>query len=71
MIERVLRLLEQSARLLQLHESLPDGLQAWSVDFLRRFADGCHHDKEEQVLFPMLQECGIGWIRKDAAGGRG
>jgi hemerythrin-like domain-containing protein len=59
MIERVLQLLEQSARLLQSHESLPDGLQAWTVDFLRRFADGCHHDKEERVLFPMLEERGV------------
>lgn len=59
MIERVLQLLEQSVRLLQSHESLPVGLQAWTLDFLRRFADGCHHDKEEQVLFPLLEERGI------------
>jgi len=59
MIERVLRLLEESARRLNAHGALPEGLPAWTVDFLRRFADGCHHDKEEQVLFPMLEERGI------------
>jgi hemerythrin-like domain-containing protein len=26
------------------------------VDFTRHFTDGCHHDKEERVLFPLLQE---------------
>jgi hemerythrin-like domain-containing protein len=29
------------------------------VDFLRRFADGCHHAKEEKHLFPALEQAGI------------
>src|SRR5688572_26686507 len=32
---------------------------AWALDFVRRFADGCHHAKEEQALFPLLEERGI------------
>ena len=32
---------------------------AWAVDFARRFADGCHHAKEEQALFPLLEQRGI------------
>lgn len=29
------------------------------VDFLRTFADKCHHGKEENVLFPAMVEAGI------------
>jgi len=36
---------------------------AQMVDFTRTFTDGCHHSKEETVLFPMLEE------RSAAAGG--
>ncbi|MEK6674932.1 MAG: hemerythrin domain-containing protein [Planctomycetota bacterium] len=30
-----------------------------SIDFLRNFADGCHHAKEEDQLFPILESVGI------------
>lgn len=30
-----------------------------AVDFVRNFADGCHHLKEEDVLFPALEKAGI------------
>jgi hemerythrin-like domain-containing protein len=29
------------------------------LDFLRHFADGCHHAKEEQQLFPALEQRGF------------
>lgn len=29
------------------------------VEFLRVFADQCHHGKEEDVLFPALERAGI------------
>lgn len=29
------------------------------IDFLRNFADGCHHAKEEECLFPALEERGF------------
>jgi len=29
------------------------------VTFIRLFADACHHGKEEDLLFPALQECGL------------
>jgi hemerythrin-like domain-containing protein len=35
------------------------GYGAFAVEFLRRFADGCHHAKEEQALFPLLEARGI------------
>jgi hemerythrin-like domain-containing protein len=36
---------------------------AQMVDFTRNFTDGCHHNKEEKVLFPLLER------REKAAGG--
>ena len=30
-----------------------------ALDFFRHFADGCHHAKEENLLFPLLQERGM------------
>lgn len=30
-----------------------------AVDFVRNFADGCHHAKEEDILFPVLEKAGI------------
>jgi hemerythrin-like domain-containing protein len=36
---------------------------AQMMDFARNFTDGCHHHKEEQLLFPALEE------RSAAAGG--
>lgn len=30
-----------------------------AVDFLKGFADGCHHAKEEQCLFPELERSGV------------
>jgi hemerythrin-like domain-containing protein len=34
-------------------------LGAFALDFFRKFADCCHHAKEEQVLFPLFEERGI------------
>lgn len=58
-IERVLDMLEQSVRRIQSDQPLPDGFAVWAVDFVRNFADGCHHAKEENVLFPLLERRGI------------
>jgi len=30
------------------------------LTFFRQFADGCHHIKEEDRLFPIMEDCGIG-----------
>jgi hemerythrin-like domain-containing protein len=29
------------------------------IDFIRNFADKCHHAKEEKILFPALEKAGI------------
>jgi hemerythrin-like domain-containing protein len=63
-LERDHRVIEQVATLLadvSAHASAERAFAfgAWSVDFIRRFADGCHHAKEEQALFPLLEARGI------------
>ncbi len=58
-IERVLGLLDQTVDRIQSGTRIPDGFPPWSVDFFRRFADRCHHAKEEDVLFPLLEQRGI------------
>lgn len=32
---------------------------AKAIDFLRNFADGCHHAKEEDAYFPALEKAGV------------
>jgi len=54
-IERVLAVVER----LTLGPAAP--LEVWekAYDFIRNFADKCHHLKEEKILFPALEERGI------------
>jgi len=55
-IERVLGALEKLTE-----KSAIECLEPWkkALDFIRNFADRCHHVKEEKVLFPALEEHGI------------
>jgi hemerythrin-like domain-containing protein len=55
-IERVLNVLEELTRN---RGEVP--LQTWkkALEFVRGFADQCHHLKEEKLLFPTLEEHGI------------
>ena len=55
-IEKVLAAVEKLAG----HPG-PIPVEPWekAIDFIRNFADKCHHLKEEGLLFPMLEEHGI------------
>lgn len=54
-IERVLDALE-----IDLQGGGPSPSIAWpALEFLAAFADGCHHHKEEEHLFPALRERGV------------
>jgi len=55
-IERVLGVLERLTV-----KPATEFLEPWkkALDFIRHFADQCHHFKEEKVLFPALEEHGI------------
>lgn len=57
-IERVLAAVET-----RLAESagavFPYEFMTQALDFFRNFADGCHHAKEEELLFPLLEARGV------------
>lgn len=53
-IEQVLDAMER-----QLVRPVDGDFYRSAIDFLRNFADGCHHAKEEKELFPVLESAGI------------
>jgi hemerythrin-like domain-containing protein len=53
-IEQVLAALETAAQ-----RDVPISFYERAVDFITHFADGCHHDKEEALLFPALEAHGV------------
>lgn len=59
LIERALTLLEDASQRLQQGQAVPEGFQGWIVRFIREFADGRHHAKEEDLLFPALEQRGV------------
>jgi hemerythrin-like domain-containing protein len=58
-IERVIAALEKNAVRLDQGAGLRPGFFIDAADFVRGFADGCHHLKEEKALFPSMAAQGI------------
>ena len=58
-IQQVLDCLEELARRADRTLQLEIGSVREALDFLATFADRCHHEKEEQRLFPALEERGL------------
>lgn len=58
-IERVLASLEAAAIRLGNGERIRPGFFVDASEFISGFADGCHHHKEEEILFPALVEGGL------------
>jgi hemerythrin-like domain-containing protein len=58
-IERALHVLEIAATKLEEGETVPAGLIGDTMQFIRLFADRCHHGKEEGFLFPALERSGL------------
>ncbi len=58
-IERVLDMLESAVAAVRHGEAIPADFARWSIGFWRLFADGCHHHKEEEALFPLLVSRGL------------
>ena len=58
-IKRALDLLGCAIDHIKNKQPLPIGFETWAIDFFRNFADRCHHSKEEDVLFPLLEVRGI------------
>jgi len=58
-IERVLEVLQVGADKLESGELIRPEFFLDAADFIKGFADGCHHKKEEGVLFPKMEQQGI------------
>jgi len=58
-IEQVLDCLEIIAQRSDTEEELDLEPANQAVDFFRNFADRCHHGKEEECLFPLLEKKGF------------
>lgn len=55
----MLRVLEQLAVRAQSGQEMDAGDAAKVIEFFKVFADKCHHGKEEQLLFPALEQAGV------------
>ncbi|MDP3998532.1 MAG: hemerythrin domain-containing protein [bacterium] len=58
-IKRVLALIEKAREKVEKKQNLPINFIPEILDFIKTFADTCHHGKEEGVLFPLLEKRGI------------
>lgn len=58
-IEQVLNTLETAANRLENGQPVRPEFFLSAVDFIRGFADGCHHHKEEGVLFKHMEAAGM------------
>lgn len=58
-IERVIAVLETASNQLEQGGDVRPGLFIEATDFIKGFADGCHHKKEEGVLFPAMVAHGV------------
>jgi hemerythrin-like domain-containing protein len=59
LILRGMAVLERMARRANAGRDVPAADARLIIGFIRRFADGCHHAKEEGVLFPAMIAAGI------------
>ena len=58
-IERVLNALENAAERLEQGLAMNADFFIRATEFIKGFADGCHHKKEEGVLFPTMVDYGM------------
>ena len=58
-IEQVLACLDAMAEDASARHAVDAASARDAIAFLRTFADGCHHLKEESRLFPALERCGL------------
>lgn len=58
-IEQVLNCLEKVLEQCTAGEGLDTKSAKQAIEFFRGFADGCHHNKEEARLFPMMEANGF------------
>jgi len=58
-IERVIVALDEAVNRLEQGQPVRPGFFLDAADFIKGFADGCHHRKEEGVLFKVMSQNGM------------
>jgi hemerythrin-like domain-containing protein len=58
-IERLLTALDEAAAKIERGQTVRTGFFLDAAEFIRGFADGCHHRKEEGILFPAMMGHGF------------
>jgi hemerythrin-like domain-containing protein len=58
-IERVIAVLDTAAQRVEQNQTVRPGFFLDAADFIKGFADGCHHRKEEGVLFKAMIAHGV------------
>jgi len=59
LILRGVAVLERMAAKARSGQAVPSGDANAIIEFIKKFADGCHHAKEEGVLFPAMEAAGM------------
>ena len=58
-IERMIRVMGEELHRLEIGKEVDTAFIVTAVDFIRMYADRCHHGKEEDILFRELQKKSI------------
>ena len=59
LIEKVIKAMESTIQLLNDGKQIPESILLPVIDFSKNFTDVCHHSKEENALFPALEQAGM------------
>ncbi len=59
LIEKVIKAMESTIQLLIDGKQIPESILLPVIDFSKNFTDVCHHSKEENSLFPALEQAGM------------
>lgn len=59
LIEKVIKSMETTVSLLHSGKQIPESILLPVIDFSKNFIDVCHHNKEENSLFPALEKAGL------------
>lgn len=59
LIEKVVKSMEVTLQLLSQGKKIPESILMPVIDFSKNFTDVCHHGKEEESLFPALEQSGM------------
>ena len=59
LIEKVVKAMDATIQLLNENKKIPESILLPVIDFSKNFTDVCHHSKEENSLFPALEQAGL------------